>query len=62
MASKMMTKTQAVPHFAKKVALPKKTVVTVLKEHVAITTKEARATERFVVSGLRKAGRAVRNA
>lgn len=62
MANKMMTKTQAVPHLAKKVALPKKTVVTVLEERVAITTKEARATEQFVVSGLRKAVRAARKA
>ncbi len=60
--AKGMTKTQVVAHLAAKVALPKKTVATVLEELVVLATKEAKATGQFVVPGLGKAVRAARKA
>ena len=60
--AKVMTKTQVVAHLAEKVALPKKTVVIVLEELVALATKEAKATGQFVVPGLGKAVKAARKA
>ncbi len=60
--AKVMTKTQAVAYLATKVALPKKTVATVLEELVVLATKEAKATGQFVVPGLGKAVKAARKA
>jgi DNA-binding protein HU-beta len=60
--ARVMTKTQVVAQLAAKVALPQKTVATVLEELVALATKEARATGQFVVPGLGKAVKAARKA
>jgi DNA-binding protein HU-beta len=60
--AKVMTKTQVVAQLAGKVALPKKTVATLLAELVALATKEAKATGQFVVPGLGKAVKAARKA
>jgi DNA-binding protein HU-beta len=60
--AKGMTKTQVVAQLAEKVALPKKTVATVLEALVALATKEAKATGQFVVPGVGKAVKAARKA
>jgi DNA-binding protein HU-beta len=60
--AKVMTKTQVVAQLAAKVALPKKTVATVLEALVALATKEAKATGQFVVPGVGKAVKAARKA
>ena len=60
--AKGMTKTQVVAQLAETVALPKKTVTSLLEALVALATKEARATGQFVVPGLGKAVKAARKA
>ena len=60
--AQVMTKTQVVAQLAGKVALPKKTVATLLEALVALATKEAKATGQFVVPGLGKAVKAARQA
>ena len=60
--AKVMTKTQVVAQLAETVALPKKTVATLLEALVTLATKEAKATGQFVVPGLGKAVKAARKA